>query len=142
MIGGLLRSLLMTAAVKRGTEEMKSSLRHAARRAVLGVAALVLLACGAGFLVAAGFMALADEIGPIAASLWIGIAFAVVGVVMAAIAMRKRTPAPSAVETPVSSLSKPLLDAGQEIGAAASRNPLTFVLAAFVAGLLLSRRGR
>ena len=83
-----------------------------------------------------------DEIGPIAASLWIGIAFAVVGVVMAAIAMRKRTPAPSAVETPVSSLSKPLLDAGQEIGAAASRNPLTFVLAAFVAGLLLSRRGR
>jgi uncharacterized membrane protein YoaK (UPF0700 family) len=109
---------------------------------VLGLAALVLLACGAGFLVAAGFMALADEIGPIAASLWIGIAFAVVGVVMAAIAMRKRTPAPSAVETPVSSLSKPLLDAGQEIGAAASRNPLTFVLAAFVAGLLLSRRGR
>ena len=142
MIGGLLRSLLMTAAVKRGTDEVKSSLRHAARRAVFGLAALVLLACGAGFLVAAGFMALADEIGPIAASLWIGIAFAVTGVVLAAIAMRKRAPAPSAVETPVSSLSKPLLDAGQEIGAAASRNPLTFVLAAFVAGLLLSRRGR
>ncbi|MGE0119071.1 MAG: phage holin family protein [Dongiaceae bacterium] len=132
----------MTAAVKRGADEVKSSLRRAVQRAVLCLAALVLLACGAGFLVAAGFMALADEIGPIAASLWIGIAFAVVGVVLAVIAMRKRAPAPSTVAPPLPSLSKPLLDAGQEIGAAASRNPLTFVLAAFVAGLLLSRRGR
>jgi len=142
MIGGIIRGLFLTAAFKRGAEEAKSSLRRAARRAVICVVALLFLVLGIGFLIAAGFMALADEIGPLEASLVLGIAFAVVGTgLFAVVASRRRPPTP--VDRSESApLTKPLLDVGQEIGAAASRNPLTFVLAAFVAGLLLSRGRR
>ena len=143
MIGGIIRGLFLTAAFKRGAEEAKSSLRHAIRRAVLCFVALLFLAFGIGFLVAAGFMALADEIGPVEASLVLGIAFAVVGAgLFAVVSWRRRPPAPVDRSESAAPLSKPLLDVGQEIGAAASRNPLTFVLAAFVAGLLLSRGRR
>jgi hypothetical protein len=108
----------------------------------LAAGAALLLACGAGFLVAAGFMALADEVGAIEASLVVGIAFLVVGGLVAALAARRRVPASAPISDHVPPLTKPLLDAGQEIGAAASRHPAALVLAAFVAGLLLSRRGR
>jgi hypothetical protein len=143
MIGGLVRGLYLTAAVKRGADEVRSSVRRTVRRAVLLLIALLLVVCGAGFLVAAGFMALADEIGAIEASIVIGVAFAVAGSgVLAAVGGRRRPPVPASVSSPVSPLSKPLLDVGQEIGAAASRNPVTLVLAAFIAGLLLSRGRR
>ncbi|MGH6927374.1 MAG: phage holin family protein [Dongiaceae bacterium] len=143
MIGGLLRGLYLTAAFRQGADEVKASVRRAVRSAALSLIALLLVACGAGFLVAAGFMALADEIGAIEASLVIGIAFAVAGGgMLAAVGARRRPPTPAHLSNPPSPLSKPLLDVGQEIGAAASRNPMTFVLAAFVAGLLLSRGRR
>jgi hypothetical protein len=143
MIGGLLRGLYLTAAVKRSADEVRSSVRRTVLRAVLCLIALLLVACGAGFLVAAGFMALADEIGAIEASIVTGIAFALAGGgMLAAVGARRRPPVPTVPLNPVSPLSKPLLDVGQEIGAAASRNPMTFVLAAFVAGLLLSRGRR
>lgn len=143
MIGGLLRGLYLTAAFKRSADEVTSSVRRTVRRAALCLVAFLLVACGAGFLVAAGFMALADEIGAIEASIVIGIAFAVAGAgMLAAIAVRRRPPALANLSNQVSPLSKPLLDVGQEIGAAASRNPATFVLAAFIAGLLLSRGRR
>jgi hypothetical protein len=142
MIGGLLRGFYLTAAVKRGADEVRYSIRRTVSRALLYLLALLLVACGAGFLVAAGFIALADEIGAIEASLVIGIAFAVVGAGLAAVAARRRPPVLPSLPSSVSPLSKPMLDVGQELGAAASRNPLTFVLAAFIAGLLLSRGRR
>jgi hypothetical protein len=142
MIGGLLRTVYLTAAVKRGADEVRSSVRRAAVSAVLCLLALLLVGCGAGFLVAAGFMVLADEIGAVEASIVLGIAFAVVGGgILAAVGARRRPPRPAGgISNATPGLSKPLLDIGQEIGAAASRNPATLVLAAFVAGLLLSRR--
>jgi hypothetical protein len=141
MIGGLLRGLNLTAAVKQSAAEIRSSVRRTVLRAILTLIALLLVACGAGFLVAAGFLALADEIGAIEASIVLGIAFAVVGGgILAAAGARRRSPGPAGPSDLVPPLSKPLLDIGQEIGAAASRNPMTLVLAAFVAGLLLGRR--
>lgn len=143
MIGGIIRGLYLTTAFKRGAEEAKASLRRTVRRTVLCLVAGVLLACGAGFLIAAGYMALADEIGPVEASLAFGIAFALAGAgLLAAVGRRRRAPAPAPLAAPTASLSKPFVEIGQEIGAAASRNPVTLVLAAFVAGLLLSRNRR
>jgi UPF0716 family protein affecting phage T7 exclusion len=143
MIGGIIRGLYLTTAFKRGAEEAKASLRRTVRRAVLCLVAGVLLACGAGFLIAAGYMALADEIGPVEASLAFGIAFALAGAgLLAAVGRRRRAPAPAPLAAPAAPLSKPFVEIGQEIGAAASRNPVTLVLAAFVAGLLLSRNRR
>jgi hypothetical protein len=144
MIGGLLRGLYLTTAVKRGADEVRSSIRRAALRAVAGLIAVLLVVCGAGFLVAAGFMVLAEEIGATEASLVFGIAFAVAGGgVLAAVGVRRRPAAATDdVSSTLPSLSKPLLAIGEEIGAAASRNPATLVLAAFIAGLLLSRGRR
>jgi hypothetical protein len=144
MIGGIIRGLYLTTAFKRGAEEAKASLRRTVRRAALCLVAGVLLACGAGFLIAAGYLALADEIGPVEASLVFGIAFALIGAgLLAAVGRRRRAPTSAApLAAPATSLSKPFVEIGQELGAAASRNPLTLVLAAFVAGLLLSRNRR
>jgi hypothetical protein len=143
MMGGLLRGLHLTTAFKRSADEIRSSVRRTVLRVVLSLVALLLVACGAGFLVAAGFMALADEIGAIEASIVIGIAFAVAGAgMLAAVGIRRRPPVAASLSNPLTPLSKPLLDVGQEIGAAASRNPATFVLAAFIAGLLLGRGRR
>ena len=141
MIGGLLRGLYLTAAVKRSADEVRSSVRRTALRVAAYLIALLLVVCGAGFLVAAGFMALADEIGAIETSIVFGVAFALAGGgLLIAVRARRRPPAPVSLSNAAPPLSKPFLDIGQEIGAAASRNPVTLVLAAFIAGLLLSRR--
>ncbi|MCI0429507.1 MAG: hypothetical protein L0210_03045 [Rhodospirillales bacterium] len=138
--GRLLQGLILTAVFRRSAGEAKALLRRATRRAALFLLSVFLTACGGGFLVAAGFAALANEIGTIEASLSIGIAFVIAGAtLLAAIGLRKRSLAPTKPASHVTPLTEPLREAGQEFSAAVSRNPATFVVAAFVAGMLLSR---
>src|SRR5262249_9776950 len=75
----ILRNLLWTAAISRGTGEMRRMLRHACRRAAVIAVGLALSVVAGGFLVAAGFMALADLLDPLRACLIVGTAFALAG---------------------------------------------------------------
>lgn len=132
----------MSTAVTRGVDEVKLSLRRAIRRAVLAAIAVVLLLGGCGFLLAAGFIALADRVGALDASLIVGGALLLAGVIAFLLA-RQRVFAERKIRTSSnrSPMASSLLDVGREMGAAASRNPGSFVLGAFVLGLLLGRRG-
>lgn len=142
-MGAILRSLLWSAALTRGAGEMKLALRRARRRATLVILGLLLTLVGAAFLLAAGFMELVVLLGAIRASLIVGAVLVVAGGGFF-LAARKRTvavPAADRKEDP-SPLSATLVGVGRELGAAASRHPGAFVIAAFVGGLLLSGRGR
>lgn len=78
----------------------RNATRKAARKAGLGLAAGLCLLTGAGFLVSAGWIALAAAKGGLFASLMIGLAFAGVGLVLvaAAAARRPEAPAPAALD--------------------------------------------
>src|SRR5262245_58615676 len=116
MIGGLIRGLHLTAALKRSAGEVRLSVRRTVQRAALLLGALLLLGIGFGFLVTAGFIVLADEIGAVEASIVFGLVFVVVGAgVLAALAARRRHPVtPFSAVNPASPLTKSLLDVGQD----------------------------
>jgi len=145
-MGSILRNLLWTAMVSRGAGEMRRALRRARQRAALIALGLVLALVGVGFLLAAGFMALADVIGAVRASLIVGGALTLVGGGFLAYAGSRRRGAPTASSDPGSGQSSPiamtLIDIGRDLGAAAARNPGAFVTAAFVIGLVLGRTRR
>ncbi len=138
-MGRIFRGLVWTAAFSRGADGVRLALRRAQRRAAFVLFGVALALGGGGFLLAAGFMALADFLGAIRASLIVGAALIVVaaGLLwsarrrMAVDATRHRPDEPSPFATTLAGV-------GREIGAAASRNPGSFVLAAFLIGLLLS----
>ena len=71
----------------------RNATRKAARKAGLGLAAGLCLLTGAGFLLSAGWIALAAAKGAMFASLMIGLAFAGLGLVLVAAASARR-PAP------------------------------------------------
>jgi hypothetical protein len=73
---------LITAIVSGEASEAVAKARRAAL--VYGLAGLLVL-LGAGFLLAAGFIAVADEIGTLPATLWFGGGFIVVAVLLLAI---------------------------------------------------------
>jgi hypothetical protein len=141
-MGQILRGLLWSAAVSRGAETMKSSLRRARRRFVLVTVGVAFALAGAGFLLAAGFTELADLLGTVRAGLVIGAVLLAVGAGFILSAYRRAAGAPA--DRPPhdpSSLATTMVEVGREIGAAAARHPGSLVLAAFLAGLLLSGRG-
>src|SRR5882724_2089011 len=138
-MGQILRGLLWSAAVSRGAETMRLSLRRTRRRFVLVTVSVVLSIAGAGFLLAAGFTELADLLGAVRAGLVIGAILLVVGAGFILSAYRRAAVAPA--DRPPhdsSSLATTMIGVGREIGAAAARHPGSLVLAAFLAGLLLS----
>lgn len=73
--------------------EASDAIGRARRTALLYLIAGLLLLCGAGFLVAAGFMSVARQIGTLPASLWFGggfVALALVLVFIDRLTMRAR----------------------------------------------------
>ena len=138
-MGQILRGLLWSAAVSRGAETMRLSLRRTRRRFVLVTVGVVLAIAGAGFLLAAGFTELADLLGAVRAGLVIGAILLVVGAGFILSAYRRAAVAPAdPLPHDSSSLATTMIGVGREIGAAAARHPGSLVLAAFLAGLLLS----
>jgi Putative Actinobacterial Holin-X, holin superfamily III len=139
-MGHILRNLLWTATISRGAGEMRQALRRAKRRAGLIGLGLALGLVGAGFLVAAGYMALAEFVGALYACLIIGAVLVLAGGVAFLVARGRRIAAGDrSADTP---LATTLIDVGRDLGAAASRNPGSFVIAAFLIGLLLGRTRR
>jgi hypothetical protein len=137
-MGKILRGLLWSAAVSRGAETMKLSLRRARRRFALVTVGVVFAFVGVGFLLAAGFLELADLLGAVRAGLVTGGVLLVVGAGFILSAYRRSVAAPA--EQPSRDpavLAATMVGVGREIGAAAARHPGSLVLAAFLAGLLL-----
>ena len=138
-MGQILRGLLWSAAVSRGADTMRLSLRRARRRFALVTVGVVFAIAGTGFLLAAGFMELADLLGAVRAGLIVGAVLLAVGAGFI-LSAHRRTAAAPANRPPhdPSSLVTTMTDVGREVGAAAARHPGSLVLAAFLAGLLLS----
>lgn len=138
-MGQILRGLLWSAMVSRGTDTVRLSLRRARRRLALTTVGVACGVAGIGFLLAAGFMELVDLLGTIRAGLVVGAALLLVGAGFILSARRRMATTP-ADQTPYdpSSLATTMIDVGRELGAAAARHPGSLVLAAFLAGLLLS----
>ena len=138
-MGQILRGLLWSAAVSRGAEAMRSSLRRARRRFALVTAGVAFALVGVGFLLAAGFMELADLLGAVRAGLIIGAVLLVVGAAFIFSAYRHTAAIPADQPTHDSSaLAATMVGVGREIGAAAARHPGSLVLAAFIVGMFLS----
>ena len=137
-MGKILRGLLWSAAVSRGAETMKLSLRRARRRFALVTVGVVFAFVGVGFLLAAGFLELVDLLGAVRAGLVTGGVLLVVGAGFILSAYRRTVAAP-AEQSPhdPAALAATMVGVGREIGAAAARHPGSLVLAAFLAGLLL-----
>jgi hypothetical protein len=117
---------------------MRLSLGRARRRFALVTVGVVWAIAGAGFLLAAGFMELADLLGAVRAGLIVGAVLLVAGAGFI-LSAHRRTAAPPANQPPPdpSPLATTMIDLGREIGAAAARHPGSLVLAAVLAGLLL-----
>lgn len=144
-MGNILRNLLWTAAVSRGAGEMKLALRRARRRAVLIALGSALALTGCGILLAAGFIALAGFVGELRACLIVGAALALVGGCFLLYATRRQRPSAERSDHrsgEPSPIVTTLIDAGRDLGAAAARNPESFVIAAFLIGLVLGRKRR
>ncbi len=74
MLGPLIASVV--------SGEATATVARARRALVVYAAAGVLLLCGAGFLLVAAFLAVADEIGSIPAALWFGGGFVLVALIL------------------------------------------------------------
>jgi len=118
---------------------MRLSLRRARRRLALSALGVACAVAGVGFLLAAGFMELADLLGTIRAGLVVGAVLLAVGAGFI-LSARRRVAAVPADQPPhdPSPLATAMIGVGREIGAAAARHPGSLVLVAFLAGLLLS----
>jgi len=144
-MGHILRHLLWTAVVSRGAGELKLALRRARRRAALFALGFALVLAGSGFLLAAGFMALADLVGAVRACLIVGGAIALAGGgFLLYVGGRRRSAAASSDQRggEPAPIATTLIDVGRDLGAAASRNPGSIVAAAFLIGLILGRTRR
>ena len=139
-VGRILRGLAWFAALSRGADEVMLALRRARRRAALTLLGVALALTGGGFLLAAGLMALAYFLGAIPASLIVG-AVLIVAAAGLLWSVRRRMAIDTNGHGPgeLSPIAATLAGVGREVGAAASRNPGSVVLAAFLIGLLLSR---
>lgn len=140
-MGRILRSLFVTAALSRGADGIRLTLRRTMRRAVLALVGLGLALAGCGFILAAAYLELSALLDPISAGLIIGGSLLVGGAAFL-LALRGGGRTERRRFEDVSPIMTTMLDLGQDIGAAASRNPGPLVAAAFLAGLLLSRQRR
>ena len=136
----LIRTLLLTAAVRQGADGAKRRLqRGLARAAILAVAGMLMLG-GLIFFIVAAHDALADWLDPLSAKLICGGVLLVAGVILFVIARytrRSRTAHPQATAAAVGDAAAAITG---DIEAVLSRNAGALTIGAFVLGLLLSRR--
>jgi hypothetical protein len=140
-MGSILRSLFITHALARGADGIKLTLRRAIQRGVLALIGLGLALVGCGFILAAAYIKLSALLDPISACLIIGGTFLVVGAAFL-LALRGGGRKQTSRFEDASPIMTTMLDLGQDLGAAASRNPAPLLAAAFVAGLFLGRSRR
>ena len=138
----LIRTLLLTAAVRQGADGAKRRMQRVlARAAILALAGLLVL-CGLTFFAIAAHDALADWLDPLSAKLICGGALLVIGLILYAIARyktRSRTAHPQATAAAVGDAAAAITD---DIEGVLSRNAGALTIGAFVLGLLLSSRRR
>ena len=118
---------------------IKQSVEQSVRRAVIVVAAIVILLFAVGFGLAAGYQALlVYDFSPLGAAGLIAGVLAAIGVVLLLIGLHKPQPKqPSLVNAPAEGLA--MVD--QSVSKAMNQvGPLTLLVAAFAAGLLAARR--
>ncbi len=140
-MGRILRSLFITHALARGADGIKVTLRRTMQRAVLAMVGLGLALVGCGFILAAAYIKLSALLDPISACLIIGGTFLVGGAAFL-LALRAGSRTERRRFEDASPIMTTMLDIGQDLGAAASRNPGPLLAAAFLAGLFLSRPRR
>jgi hypothetical protein len=135
----LIRTLLLTAAVRQGADGAKRRMQRSLARAAIAAFAGLLMLGGLIFFIIAGHDALADRLDPLAAKLICGAALLVIGIVLFAVGRysgRSRRPQQAAAAAVGDAASAVTSD----IEGALSRNAGALTLGAFVLGLLLSRR--
>lgn len=126
---GLLAGLAM--------REGKARVEATVRRAMLGLAALLLALVGLGFLLAAGFIAAAESMGALNAALAFGAAFLVLSGLVALIARVPRRSHGLAQESLAA-----LDQAPQAVAEGVAKAPGLSLMAAFAGGLILALRLR
>jgi putative superfamily III holin-X len=138
----LIRTLLLTAAVRQGADGAKRRVqRGLARAAVLAFGGFLIL-CGLGFFAIAAHDALADWLDPMSAKLICGGVLLVIGIILFAVARykgRSRTAHVPATAAAVGDAAAAITD---DIEAALSRHAGVLTIGALVLGLLLSSRRR
>ena len=131
-------ALSLVSSIQAGAR-IKQTVEQSVRRAVIVVAAIVVLLFAVGFGLATGYRALlVYDFTPLAAAGLIAGILAAIGLVLLLIGLHKPKPKqPNLVNAPAEGLA--MVD--QSINKAMNQvGPLTLLVAAFAAGLLASRR--
>ena len=135
----MLRLVLSLISSMQVGARIKETVRQSVRRTVLAAIAIVVLLFAIGFGLAAGYHALIGQgLEPLAAAGIVAGTLALLGIVLLTLALRKPRPKqPDFVNEPAESIA--MID--QSVGKAMQQaGPLTLLVAAFAAGLLMSRR--
>jgi hypothetical protein len=139
---GLLRTLLVTAAVQQGAADAKRRLRHGFIQLSLCLIAGLLALGGAAFLLVALHDALAFRFDPLTAKLICGGGLIVLGFIALLIARQPFAPKRIHTERPQAAAADIASVLGQDIGGVLSRNAGLLMIGAFVAGLLIATKRR
>lgn len=135
----MLRLVLSLISSMQVGARIKETVQQSVRRAVLAAIAGVILLFAIGFGLIAGYHALIGQgLTPLVAASIVAGTLALLGIVLLALALRKPRPKqPDFVNEPAESIA--MID--QSVGKAMKQvGPLTLLIAAFAAGLLMSRR--
>lgn len=135
----MFRLLLSLISSMQVGARIKDTVEQSMRRAVVAVIGIVALLFAIGFGLAAGFHALIGQgLTPLVAASIVAGTLALLGVLLLALALKKPRPKqPDFVNEPAESIA--MID--QSVGKAMKQvGPLTVLVAAFAAGLLMSRR--
>jgi hypothetical protein len=156
---------LLSRLMESVTAPLRDAVASAARTAMLGLVALILLFTGIGFLTAAGYMQLRFLYGPLDAALIVGgifVALAIIVVIALATGGRRSAPKPTVRAAPMRAAAPPAGDelasgiaealsrgrngggeqlamlAGTELGR--QLRPFHLIAVAFIGGLIAGRR--
>ncbi len=135
----MLRLVLSLITSMQAGARIKETVETSVRRAVVAAIALIVLLFAIGFGLVAGYYALIGQgLSPLVASGIVAGTLLVLSLVLVMLAARKPRPKqPDFVNAPAESMA--MVD--ESVGKAMQQvGPLTIVVAAFAAGLLLSRR--
>jgi hypothetical protein len=138
----LVRTLLLTAALRQGADGAKRRMqRGLARAAIMALGGLLMLS-GFGFLIVAVHDAVADWLDPLAAKLICGGALLAVGIIVVLVARHSGRPRRVSQQATAAAVGDAAAAIADDVEAVISRNAGALTIGAFVLGLLLSSRRR
>src|SRR5262245_28522294 len=138
----LMRTLLLTAALRQGADGAKRRMqRSLARAAIVALGGLFVLG-GFVFLIVAAHDAVADWLDPLAAKLICGGALLVVGIILFFAGRHTRRPQRISQQATAAAVGDAAAAITDDVEAAMSRHAGVLTIGAFVLGLLLSSRRR